>query len=336
VITGDKTRTYGISVTANDVTIDGFTVLDTTNPAQDGAVHVRNASRFVFRNGVIKGATGACISIVGGSNNLVSHSELAYCGQQGFHTSYVSTMTYEYNSIHNNNPNLAYDPGWEAGGGKVTNTSNITFRGNDVYANRGPGLWCDINCTGAVYDGNRAHDNEQSGIFFEISDGALIENNVVWNNGWSFTAWGWGAGIRVSSSRNAEVRNNTVAWNADGISVISQNRSDQPPGGIVNDYVHDNTIVMAPKSTDTSDKMALAWLQDWSGVLFNASSNNRGANNKYWVSTPEPQWARFNWNGGISTLSTFNATPGEEGGTYLTTAQKDSALSAVGIPTTAP
>ncbi len=332
VITGDRSRTYGIVVTSSDVTIDGLTVLDTTNAAQDGAVRVRNASRFVFRNGVIRNAAGACISIGGGSNNMVSHSELAYCGQEGFHATGVSGLTYEYNSIHNNNPNMAYDPYWEAGAGKVTNTSNLVFRGNDVYSNRGPGLWCDIACTGVTFTGNRIHDNDQSGIFFEISDGALIENNAVWRNGWQRMGWGWGAGILVSSSRNAEVRNNTVAWNADGISVISQNRGDAP-GPIIGNYVHDNVVVLAPSPSDSSDKMALAWLQDWGGVLYNSGSNNRGAANRYWVSVAEPQGGRYNWNGGISTLSSFNGTPGEEGGAYLTTAQKDAALSAAGIPT---
>jgi parallel beta-helix repeat protein len=335
VITGDRTRTYGIVVTANDVTIDGMTVMDTTNPAQDGAVRVRNASRFVFRNGSITGAAGACISIVGGANNTVARSNLAYCGQEGFHATGVTGLTYDSNTIHDNNPNMAYDPYWEAGAGKVTNTSSLVFRGNNVYANRGPGLWCDIACTGVTFTGNRVHDNDQSGIFFEISDGALIENNAVWNNGWTRTGWGWGAGILVSSSRNAEVRNNTVAWNADGISVISQGRGDAP-GPIVGNNVHDNVVVMGPKSSDSSEKMALAWLQDWGGVLYAAGSNNRGSGNRYWVTVAEPQGGRYNWNGGMSTLSAFNATPGEESGAYLTTAQKDSALSTAGIPTAAP
>lgn len=325
-------RTYGIVVTASNVTIDGMTVMDTTNPAQDGAVRVRDASGFVFSNGRITGAAGACVSIAGGVNNRVTGTELAYCGEEGFHATGVTGLTFEFDTIHHNNPNMAYDPYWEAGAGKVTHSSNVVFRWNEVYANRGPGLWCDISCTNATFAWNRIHDNDQSGIFFEISDGALIEGNAVWNNGWTRTAWGWGAGILVSSSRNTEVRNNTVAWSPDGISVISQNRSDAP-GSVINNNVHDNVVALVPRSTDSSDKMALAWLQDWSGVLYSSGSNNRGSSNDYWISVPEPQSGRFNWNGGKSTLADFNTTPGEESGRYLSVSEKDTALSGAGIPT---
>jgi hypothetical protein len=96
-------------------------------------------------------------------------------------------------------------------------------------------------------------------------------------------------------------------------------------------YVHDNTIVLAPRAGDTSDKIALGWLQDWVGVMFNASSANHGASNAYWIGSPEPEWARFGWNGHVDTLAAFNATPGEEGGRYLTIAERDQVLSAAGI-----
>jgi hypothetical protein len=98
------------------------------------------------------------------------------------------------------------------------------------------------------------------------------------------------------------------------------------------DYRGDcNTIALSPVSSDTSDKFMFGFLQDWAGVLFNAASNNRGALNLYWNAVPEPS-GRFGWNGTISRLSDFNATPGEHRGTHLTLAQLDAAIIAVGIP----
>ncbi len=160
---------------------------------------------------------------------------------------------------------------------------------------------------------------------------ALITNNVVWNNGWGFTSWGWGGGIVVSSSSGAEIADNVVAWNADGIDVISQDRGDPGWNSVTDVYVHDNTIVLAPGAGDTSDQIALGWLQDWAGVMFNANSDNRGASNAYWIGSPEPETGRFGWNGPIDTLAAFNATPGEEGGHYLTVAERDQVLGAAGI-----
>ncbi len=328
-ITGDNVRTYGVVVGASDVTIDGLTVVDTTNPAQDGAVRVRNASRFTFRNGHVLRAAGACISIAGGSGHKVLDSELAYCGQEGFHGTGMTDSLYARNHIHHNNPNHAHDPYWEAGAGKVTNSARVTFDANEVDHNGGPGLWCDIDCSNITYTNNRIHHNEQSGIFFEISTGATITGNIVWENGWSREAWGWGAGILISSSGGANVYGNTVAWNADGIAVISQSRADRDP--TTNISIHNNTIVMRPQASDTSDKFGLGWLQDWSGTLYSASSYNVGSSNAYWNSLAEPS-IRYNWNGGISTLSSFNGTPGEESGRYLTSTERDAALSSAGIP----
>jgi parallel beta-helix repeat protein len=328
-ITGDNSRTYGIVVGSNDVTLDGLTVVDTRNAAQDGGVRVRNSSRFTFENGRILRAAGACISIAGGSGHKVLNSELAYCGQEGFHGTGFTDSLYQGNHIHDNNPNHAYDPYWEAGAGKITNSARVTFDSNEVDHNGGPGLWCDIACSNITYTNNRIHHNEQSGIFFEISTGATITGNSVWENGWSREVWGWGAGILVSSSGGANVYGNTVAWNADGISVISQGRSDRAPTTNIN--VHDNIVIMKPMSSDSSDKLALAWLQDWSGSLYTSGSNNHGSGNSYWNSLAEPS-TRYNWSGSYGTLSSFNGTPGEEGGIYLSSVQRDSALNVAGIP----
>ena len=200
---------------------------------------------------------------------------------------------------------------------------------NEVDRNVGVGIWCDVYCASITISGNRVHDNTHQGILFEISTGASITGNAVWENGWAFTSWGWGGGIVVSSSSGADVTGNTLAWNADGIAVISQNRAGSPAA--TNNRVRDNVVAMAPQPGDGSDKMAVAWLQDWSGVLF-SSTTNVGSGNDYWASVAEPQWARFGWNGAISTLTSFNATPGEEGGAYLTPSALSADLANAGIP----
>jgi parallel beta-helix repeat protein len=339
-VDGGGVRTHGFVVTASDVTIDGFEVTGTRNPAQDGAVRVRSAHRFTLRNAHIHHTGGSCVSIAGGSGHRVVDSELAYCAQQGYHLASVTDTVVARNRIHHNNPNRAYDPEWEAGGGKAARVLRLTFDSNRVYANRGPGLWCDIDCRDVTFKNNRVYQNESAGIFFEISDGALITGNRVWENGWRKREWGWGAGILISSSRNVEITRNIVAWNADGISVISQNRSGGygwQPGvstwnSVVNVNVHDNDIILAPQASDTSEKFTLAWLQDWNGVLFQSSSNNRGSGNRYWHAHPEPS-TRFAWAGGRSRLADFNATPGESNGRYLSTTERNNILSAAGIPT---
>ena len=331
VVYGQGQRQHAFVITADHVTIDGFEVQGTTNRAQDGAIRVRHSSRFTLRNADIHDTGGACVSIAGGSGHRVLDSELSYCAQQGYHITAVHSSLVARNRIHHNNPNRRYDPGWEAGGGKATVVRGLTFDANRVYSNRGPGLWCDVDCRDVVYKDNRVRNNTGPGIFFETGDGATITNNRILRNGFGFPAWGWGGGIVLSSSADAEVFGNIVAWNADGISVISQARGDNP--GVRDHYVHDNVIVISPKSTDRSDKFMLAWQQDHAGGIYHRSSNNRGVNNRYWHAQAEPTWARFEWSGPKSTLAAFNATRGERNGRYLSTAEKNTVLSNAGMPT---
>ncbi len=84
---------------------------------------------------------------------------------------------------------------WEAGGLKMTEMVRLTMAENDAFGNSGPGLWLDIDCLDATIRHNRVYWNSYFGINFEICHGAKIYGNVVWENGYGFPDWGWGAGI---------------------------------------------------------------------------------------------------------------------------------------------
>jgi hypothetical protein len=150
----------------------------------------------------------------------------------------------------------------------------------------------------------------------------------VWENGWERHDWGWGAGILCQNCREAEIYNNIVAWNGDGISVIEQNREIV---NAVNDVsVHDNAMI-ASSAADTM--FALAWLSDQRPFrLYEDGSNNHGARNVYWFPDGEGSARRFAWNGYKTTLESFDDTPGDDGGRYLSDAEQQQLLSASGIP----
>lgn len=331
VIDGEGVRNFAFRVEADNVTIDGFEVTRTTNAAQHGAVHVRTSQRFTLRNVYIHHTGGACVSIAGGSGHRIVDSELAYCDQQGFHLPSITDSLIARNRIHHNNPNGTYSTGHEAGAGKISSqAARVTFEDNEVYNNVGFGLWADY-ARDITFRGNRAYHNTRAGIHFEISDGGLLENNVLWENGWKYTHWGWGAGIIVSSSRNVEVRNNVVAWSPDGITVLSQNRTINGVVQQVRDvYVHHNDILRQNVS-DGSMIVLLGWQQDWAGIMYESASNNRGQLNRYWYPVQEPT-SRFEWTSTVATLSAFNKIPGEEGGVYLTEVERNAVLAAAGIP----
>ena len=331
VVDGDNKRTEGIAVRADGVTIDGLTVQHVNDPDLAGAIDVQGVSHFTLKNAIVRSSALICLAVKSSSSVQVLSTELASCGKEGFLIYGDHGVTFQGDRIHGNNAAGHFDTGWEAGGGKAGASSSLVFRGNRSYDNDGPGLWCDAGCSNVTYSGNRVYDNSRAGIMAEISSGITITGNDVWENGWGFTTWGWGAGILVSSSSSVTVSGNTVAWNADGISVVSQDRGDATDNDVHGVTVRDNTIVMAHEPGDGSDVMGLAWLQDWNGVLFASGSANGGSGNAYWWSTAAPRCA-YDWNGCLSSLSDFNATPGEQGGVLLSSSTKAARLAAAGIP----
>lgn len=347
------TRTTWINPGASTVTIKGFTMKHAAVDSQAGAISPKSYHDWTIANNVLSDAHGAVVSLGTGTGIKVLNNEIFRGGDLGIHGG-GSNHLIQGNKIHDNNTE-EFSFGWEAGGIKTAHLSNSKFDGNDVYNNTGPGIWCDISCSGSEISNNKSHNNKGIGIFFEISSGAKIYGNAVWENAWATKGnWAYGAGILISSSSNAEVYNNTVAWNADGIALISQCRAytdstnttcdfTQPVNNPSNNYFHNNTIIMTPDKYDTGNDITLGFLRDLKNsdgtpymYIFSSQANNRGDNNLYWLPQPEGSTSlRFSWeNRGYGKIADFNLTPAEENGRYLSDAEKNTALTTAGIPLT--
>lgn len=325
---GNVVRNYWLLIDSNDVTIDGTEMRYANDEplSRDGGLRIFDGrSRITVKNCHLHHATYTPIAIGSGNNVTVQNCDIHNGGALGVHAGAngggLNNKLLD-NRIYDNNIEDRFSAEWESGGVKATVQTDMVMDGNEVYGNHGPGLWCDIYCRNTVYNNNRVHDNTHAGIMEEVSYDATISNNHAWNNGFGKNVWGWGAGILVSSSTGAEVFGNVGANNARAcVAVISQDRQDWPNvKPYANIYVHDNSCIVR------DDTWGVAWLEDWPGSLFAQANNNQGANNKYWYPTPEDGRWRFAWNGMISFLSAFNATPGEENGRYLTNAEKDAIL----------
>jgi parallel beta-helix repeat protein len=335
VILADDPTRHTVEVTArarwivgraDNVTIQNFRMRHAANDAQTGGVGNDGYTNWTIQNNVLSDAHGALVSLFRGVGHKLLGNDISRGGQLGVHGSEAAQVLIQGNHIHDNNTDQ-FEPAWEAGGLKMSAMNQLTIDGNDAYGNDGPGLWCDFGCADTTLSNNRVHHNKRYGISYEISQGARIFGNVVWENGWGFPEWGWGAGVLVQNSTRTEVYDNTVAWSADGISVIEQNR--ELVNSVTDVFVHDNTIVA------TDNTFALAWLSDYFPYrLFQAGSSNRGDGNQFWFPGTEGGGIRFEWNGHpMSQLSDFVGTPGGSRSTYLTSAETEQILQAVGIPT---
>ena len=319
-------RQYWVLSGASDVVIDGFTMRHAASPAQHGAINVDGHSNWTVRDTTLSDAHGMLVTFEDGAGYQLLDSELARGGETGVGANEASDVLYRGNRIHHNNTE-DFDSGWSAGGTKNARVTNLVVEGNEVYANVGPGIWCDVDCVDVVIRQNRVHHNWSQGIQYEISRNALITGNVVWENGWGSREWCFGAGILVQNSHDVAVEDNLLAWNANGLVVISQERG-QSWDRVTNTSMRDNTII------STADgPQAHAYCEDWSGVLFERASNNRSSGNRYWYPETEGSDVRFGWgNRGFQRLADFNATSGSNHGKYIDTATMHQVLAATGVP----
>jgi parallel beta-helix repeat protein len=319
------TRTQWIAAQSDNVTVQGWRMRHAANDAQTGALNPGGRSGWTIQDNVLSDAHGAVVEVAAGAGHRLLRNDISRGGQLGVAG---GGGLIQGNHIHDNNT-AGFDASWEAGGLKAAATVGGTWDGNEVDNNQGPGLWCDGRCQNITITNNRLHDNANAGILFETSNGARITGNALWENGWAFPVWGWGGGIVISTSANTEIANNVLAWNADGVTVISQDR----PDGIASTghYVHDNIIIMS-ELDDGSDGTGLGWLQDWNGHLLDSASNNRAEQNAFWYPRQEGSPARFIWGDGKISLSSFNATRGGENSRYVSACELDKALAAASIP----
>jgi Right handed beta helix region len=320
-----STRTRWINTLSDNVTVQNFTLVHAANAAQTGAIGNQNRNGWTLQDSKLYYAHGGIVSLGGASNantqtrvlrNTIAGS--SYIGING----YMNTNTLiQGNTIYDNN--LArFDPAWGGGGVKIVSFTNTVLDNNTLHNNFGPALWCDIECVGTTYSHNRIHDQEGVGIMEEISTGGHITGNVIWNIPNNIF------GIYVSSSAGTEVDHNTVAFTIGGIQTWVVNRSDRPAGAGTNLYVHDNSVIQS-----SSDTNSMVWADDGSTSITATESNNRGLHNSFWYPVAEDGASRFVWGHNyFASIGSYTTTPGGPGSYYLSTAQKDSKLTALGVP----
>lgn len=103
-----------------------------------------------------------------------------------------------------------------SGGIKVTKSRNLRLIHNVVRDNNGTGIWLDESTYNDVVVGNRVVGNTGHGIFLEISDTAVVANNLVMRNE--------DTGIQIDNTGHVQVWNNTVVGNGRPLNIVQDRR----------------------------------------------------------------------------------------------------------------
>ncbi|HZD01745.1 MAG TPA: right-handed parallel beta-helix repeat-containing protein [Actinomycetes bacterium] len=251
VLDGGRRLQFAFSGRGTNVTLDSITVQNYNTGRQRGAIQpdthasgwvVRNVSALNNQWAGLMGADG--MKILGG--HYADNDQLGIGGNaatgiildglDGDPTTFDGPELARNHAMHES----CY---WESGGMKW-DVGQVTVRNAYVHDNDCRGLWADINARGALLENNLIQDNRLEGIFYEISQDAVVRNNQIYRNGHGGQGWYWAGGITVASSFNVEVYGNRLSGNHNGITGTQQDRTDStPPAHRLDHYhVHDNLI----------------------------------------------------------------------------------------------
>jgi hypothetical protein len=193
-------------------------------------------------------------------------------------------------------------------------SDDLLIANNETYGSIAEhGIYVSNSGDRPIVRGNRSHDNRGAGIHMNadvnsggdgIITGAVIENNVIYNNG-----VGGGAGINMDGVQNSLVRNNVLYNNhATGIALFQTDGAEGPKGNkVLNNTVH-----------QASDGR-------WALLVWRAWGTNFVGNNVLYH--PNPARGGINF---LSSADVVNTTSGynildritpDDGGTVYTLAQ---------------
>ncbi len=194
------------------------------NPAQHGA-GVFSGNHDEVEDCTFEQTNGVGASFTG-TDIIVRRCTFQDNGQMGFGAARAHRLLLSECIICNNNVK-GFDRNWEAGGDKIVLTRGAVIERCQFLRNRGHGIWFDIGNEQCEVRNCLIADNQDAGIFDEISFGLHAHDNVVVRNGLANTPGMWGAsgGICLSSSPNSVIERNLLIANKEGLSFREARRT---------------------------------------------------------------------------------------------------------------
>jgi MYXO-CTERM domain-containing protein len=273
---------------------DGTVNINGSATTDRDAVHIEGASYVIVEGLTVTGATRAGMSALDSHHITFRKNKVDQNGRWGIFSSHVADFTVEDNEVSRS--------GTEHGIYASNEADRPIIRRNVIWGNK----MCGVHMNGDINFGGDG-----------VISNALVENNVITNNG-----SGGGSGINGDGVANAVIRNNVLDGNhASGISLY------QIDGGApsTNNLVINNTIRMA------SDARWAVNIQD--GSTGNKLRNNillhpntsRGAVDicssclTGFLSDHNALVGRFSIDGTMTTLSAWRTRTGSDGASFTAT-----------------
>ena len=207
------------------VRVRGLRFRYAANMAQHGAVQI-TGDNDVVEDCVVEYTNSQGLTVAGAKNAIIRRCTMQYNGQLGFGASGAHGLLISECTIRGNSTK-GWSRGWEAGGDKICMSRGVVIEKSQFVENRGCGIWFDIGNEDATVRNCLIADNEDAGIFYEISYGLHACDNVIVGNGFDAGggAWGASAGIALSSSPGCRIERNLLVGNKEGFNYREQTRT---------------------------------------------------------------------------------------------------------------
>jgi Right handed beta helix region len=213
-----------LRVEGQHVQVRGLRFRYAANAAQHGAVVLAGA------HGVLEDCRLEEMNS-SGATLVAEHLTVRRCtfrnnGQIGFGANRAHHLLFTDCLVERNNLKN-FDRGWEAGGDKLVLSREAVLERSRFVNNHGNGIWFDIGNENCTVRQCLIADNDDAGIFYEISFGLHAHDNVIIANGFAPTAGAWGAqaAVSLSSSPDCVVERNLIFGNREGFNFREQTRS---------------------------------------------------------------------------------------------------------------
>ena len=192
------------------------------NQAQHGAVLMKG-NHGLLEDCVVEQMNSSGVSFHG-SNCVARRCVFRDNGQLGFSATARDLLITECLCESNNVKNFSRE--WEAGGNKLVLCKNAVIERSVFRANHGNGVWFDIGNEDCTVRNCLIVDNDDAGIFYEISYRLHAHDNVILRNGLAprHRAWGANGGISLSSSAGCQIERNLLVGNKEGLQFRDQVR----------------------------------------------------------------------------------------------------------------
>ena len=200
-----STIQLGLTVLSKNTVIRGIGIRRYAPSVPDmGAVRLFGADGSTLENVVITESSTNGLTLGLATTNATVHLNKVTSsrnGLMGIGVNRANGLLVERSLIEDNNTER-FNMAPSAGGFKLSNSLNVTIRGNRFSNNYGTGLWFDNSCVGVIVSDNDFVGNASNGLTVELAARVKVVNNLVQDN----TA----GGVLVLDSNKVDLWNNSI------------------------------------------------------------------------------------------------------------------------------